>query len=233
MIVFVGNKIKMGHLAEVLTARLGEEIIYVPEQTDIRRQENDVLIAAQNARAIVYDTQQYYNDGAELVDVIKRIFRTNKAAPILLVPTDNPNNEIVKAAISQQIRYLINCALPFGNQKEELEKILTGYYDHNINEQLADAEEVVAEEQKTLTDFVGQLYDAKQREEEKENTIIVQKKGTTQVVLDFLSGSLRTVFTIVSIILMAIAILTLLYSNTREALIENLTQIWSDICAMF
>lgn len=233
MIVFVGNNIKMGHLAEVLKNRLDEEIIYVAEHTDIHRQENDILIAAQNARAIVYDTQQYYNDGAELVAVVKRIYRTNKAAPVLLVPTDNPKNEIVKAALAQQIRYLINCAMPFGSQKEELVKILTGYYDHNVNEQLSEAETAVAEDQKTLTDFVGELYDAKQREEDRENTIIVQKKGTTQVVLDFLAGSLRTVFTVVSIVLMAIAILTLLYSNTRELLILNLQQIWSDICAMF
>ncbi len=233
MIVCVGDAIKMGHIVEALEKRLDKEVCFVSESMDIRKQENDILLAAQNAEAIIYDTQQYYNDGAELCDVMKRIYRTNKAAPILLVPTNNPNNEIVKAALVRQMKRFINISLSPGEQKAELEKILTGYYENNTREDIAAAEEAVAEEQKTLTDFVEQLYDAKQREEEKENTVIVQKKGTTQVVLDFLSGFLRTSFTIISIVLMAIAILTLLYSNTRAALISDLMQIWSDIHSMF
>lgn len=233
MIVCVGDAIKMGHIVEALENRLHKEVCFVSENMDIRKQENDILLAAQDAEAIIYDTQQYFNDGAELCDVMKRIYRTNKAVVILLVPTNNPNNEIVKAALARQMKHFVNVSLSPGEQKSELEKILTGYYENNAREDIVEAEEAVAEEQKTLTDFVEQLYDAKQREVEKENTIIVQKKGTTQVVLDFLTGSLRTVFTVVSIILMAIAILTLIYSNTRELLIENLQQIWSDICSMF
>ena len=90
MILCVGDKIKLGHLTEALEQRLHQEVVFLPAAPDIRRQENDILLAAQGADAIVYDTDAYYNDGEELTGIIKRIWRTNHAAPILLVPTDNP-----------------------------------------------------------------------------------------------------------------------------------------------
>jgi len=233
MIVCVGDPIKMGHIVEALESRLHEEITFVPENYDIRKQENDILLAAQTARAIIYDTQQYLNDGEELVNIAKRIYRTNKAAVVLLVPTNHPNNEIVKAAVAQQIKGLVNTALSPGEQKEQLEKILAGYYENNGREDLNAAERTVQTEAKTLNEFVGELYDAKQREDEKENTIIIRKKGTTQVLLDFLVGLFRVAFTVLSVILMAIAIITLLYTNTRSLFFDNMNQIVRDILAMF
>ena len=128
MILCVGDPIKLGHLREALERRLHQEVASLPAAPDIRRQENDILLAAQGADAIIYDTDAYYNDGEELTGVIKRIWRTNHAAPILLVPTDNPKNEIVKAALAVQIKNIINVALSPGEQKDQLEKILTGYY---------------------------------------------------------------------------------------------------------
>ena len=234
MIVCVGDKIKLGHLVEALENRLCEQVSFVAENTDIRRQENEILLSAQSdTTAIIYDTRQYYNDGAELIEIIKRIYRTNKAKVILLVETTNPNNEIVKAALAQQIKYLVNCSEAAGKQKEQLEKIFTGYFDRNEREDLAAAEEQVQQEQKTLNEFVGQLYDAKQREEEKERTVIVKKKGTTQVILEYLTAFLRTIFAIVSIVLIAIALITLLYADTREAFIRVILQVWQDVRDMF
>lgn len=233
MIVCVGDRVRLGHIIEALEGRLHEGVSLVPEGIDIRRQENDILLAAKGASWIIYDTRQYLNDGIELIEIIKRVYRANKAKVILLVPTNNPNNEIVKTAIAQQIKCFVNTSLSLAEQKEELEKILTGYYDGNIREDIQAAEEIVREETKTLNEFVGELYDAKQREEEKENTIIVKKKGTVQVLLDFLVNFLKTCATIISILLMALAIITLLYSNTRTELLANLQRIYSDIMAMF
>lgn len=90
MILCVGDSVKLGHLREALEQRLHQEVTFLPAAPDIRRQENDILLAAQGTDAIIYDTDAYYNDGEELIGVIKRIWRTNHAAPILLVPTDNP-----------------------------------------------------------------------------------------------------------------------------------------------
>lgn len=233
MILLVGDRIKLGHIVEALEQRLGEQTSFVAEQPDIRKQENDILLAGREASAIIYDTRQYLNDGAELVDVIKRIYRANRATVILLCPTDNPNNEIVKAALSQQIRHIVNTALSYGGQKEQLEKIFAGYFDANPRQDIQEAEEVVREEVKTLNAFVGELYDASQREQEREHTVVIRKKGTTQVILDFLSGAVRTAATVASILLMAIAILALLYENTRTPFLENMAQIWEQIRAMF
>ena len=251
MILCVGDSVKLGHLREALEQRLHQEVTFLPAAPDIRRQENDILLAAQGTDAIIYDTDAYYNDGEELIGVIKRIWRTNHAAPILLVPTDNPKNEIVKAALAVvthissvylnpenvnravQIKNIINVALSPGEQKDQLEKILTGYYAANGDrEDIRAAEDEVAEDTRTLTSFVGQLYDAKQREEEREHTVIVRKKGTPQVLLEALGTVIRVLFGAVSIALMAIAMLALLYDNTRELLLQNLQQLWQEICSM-
>ena len=127
MILFVGNSIKLGGLAEVMLNRLNEQIEYLPEYFDIRKQENDILHSAKEARYILYDCREYYNDGKEIADTIKRIYRTNKAVPILVLDTDNPGNEIVKECLAQQIRNFINAGLSLSMQKDQLEKILVGY----------------------------------------------------------------------------------------------------------
>ena len=225
MILCVGDSVKLGHLREALEQRLHQEVTFLPAAPDIRRQENDILLAAQGTDAIIYDTDAYYNDGEELIGVIKRIWRTNHAAPILLVPTDNPKNEIVKAALAVQIKNIINVALSPGEQKDQLEKILTGYYAAN-----GDREDIRAAEDEVAEDT--RLYDAKQREEEREHTVIVRKKGTPQVLLEALGTVIRVLFGAVSIALMAIAMLALLYDNTRELLLQNLQQLWQEICSM-
>lgn len=233
MILCVGDRIKLGHLAETLEQRLKQTATFLPATADIRKQENDILLAAQDVDAIIYDTDAYFNDSEELMGVIRRIYRATKATVILLVPTDNPKNELVKAALAAQMKNFINVALSPGEQKEQLERILTGYYAANgQREDILAAEQELEEDTKTLASFVEDLYDAKQREEEREHTVIVRKKGTTQVLLEFLTGMLRVLFGVVSISLMAVAILALLYENTRVLLLENLQQIWQDALAM-
>lgn len=233
MILCVGDPVKLGHLREALEQRLKQTVTFLPASADIRGQENDILLAAQEAEAIIYDTDEYFNDSEELVGAIRRIYRATKATVILLVPTDNPKNELVKVALAVQMKNFINVALPPGQQKDQLEKILIGYYAANgQREDIRAAEQALEEDTRTLTSFVEDLYDAKQREEEREHTVIVRKKGTAQVLLEFLTGTLRVLFGVVSISLMAVAILALLYENTRWQLLENLRQLWQDTLMM-
>ncbi len=233
MILCVGDPVKLGHLREALEQRLKQTVTFLPASADIRGQENDILLAAQEAEAIIYDTDEYFNDSEELVGAIRRIYRATKATVILLVPTDNPKNELVKVALAVQMKNFINVALSPGEQKEQLERILTGYYAANgQREDIRAAEQALEEDTRTLTSFVEDLYDAKQREEEREHTVIVRKKGTAQVLLEFLTGTLRVLFGVVSISLMAVAILALLYENTRWQLLENLRQLWQDTLMM-
>ena len=218
MILFVGNSIKLGGLAEVMLNRLNEQIEYLPEYFDIRKQENDILHTAKEAGYILYDCREYYNDGKEIADTIKRIYRTNKAVPILVLDTDNPGNEIVKECLAQQIRNFINAGLSLSMQKDQLEKILVGYYENNKREDLEAAEEIIQN-----------LYDAKQREEEKERTVIIKKKGNGEVAIDTVKGIFRVIFTVISIVLMSLAVITLIYDEPRLALFKVLNEIFLEI----
>ena len=52
------------------------------------------------------------------------------------------------------------------------------------------------------------------------------------MLLEALGTVIRVLFGAVSIVLMAIAMLALLYDNTRELLLQNLQQLWQEICSM-
>ena len=232
MILCVGDSVKLGHLREALEQRLHQEVTFLPAAPDIRRQENDILLAAQGTDAIIYDTDAYYNDGEELIGVIKANWRPNPATPPPAGPPQKPKKRDRRESWAC-VKKKKKPDLSPGEQKDQLEKILTGYYAANGDrEDIRAAEDEVAEDTRTLTSFVGQLYDAKQREEEREHTVIVRKKGTPQVLLEALGTVIRVLFGAVSIALMAIAMLALLYDNTRELLLQNLQQLWQEICSM-
>lgn len=229
MIVFVGNEIKLGGLIEVCRQRLNEEAVCIDEAFSIRKQENDILLRSKEASFIVYDTEQYLDDADQIISIIKRIYRANRAKPVILVPTSNPKNEIIKAAADQQLKLIVNTTLSMGEQKDLFEKCIAGFYDGNENEQLELAREEVEAENQDIRSFVSDLYDAKQREEEKENTVIIRKRGTAEVLLVFSIGFLKTVIGILIIILTAIGITTLLYSSIRTEFFEVLLQIMKTI----
>lgn len=217
MIVFVGNRIKLGGLIDAAENRLDEEVVCVDESFNIVKQENDILLNSEGASYIVYDTESYLNDADEIVRIIKRIYRTNKAKPVLLIPTDNPSNEIIKTAVDSQIKSFVNTSLSMGEQKEQLEKAVAGFYENNETDTVQAAEEIIAEENYEIKNFVSELYDAKQREEKRESTIIVKKKGTTEVLITSAVRLLKTVVSIVVFILAAIGLSTLIYPDIRYA----------------
>lgn len=233
MIILVGNELKMGGLSEVLQDRLNEEIIYIEENMNILNQENEILHLGKNINYIIYDISQYFNEAEEIINIIKRIRRVNKAKVILYVETDNPKNELVKCAVASQIKSFVNSSKTLSQQKDELEKIITGFYEANLREDVLAIEEELRAENKTLNEFVGELFDAKQREEEKENTIIINKKTNSEVALTFFTAFLKGIFAVISITLMSIAILTLLYEDSRLALFKVLENIYKEIIKMF
>ena len=233
LIVIVGDKLKLGGLADVIMNRLNEEVQYIEENISIYRQENEILnVGKENCSYIIYDTEQYYNEADEIIDVIKRIYRTNKAKPILYVPTVNPKNEIIKNAVAQQIKSFINSTLMLGEQKDQLEKILVGFFEANERKDVIAVQKEIDEDNKTLNAFVGELYDAKQREEEKEYTIIENKKTGSEVAINTIKWIFEIVFGAISISLMTIAIITLTYTETRTVLFKLLQSIWNQITAM-
>lgn len=231
MIIIVGSEYRLSAMAEVVTKRLDENIAYIQENISIKNQENDIL-ALGEAKYIIYDIDQYFDETVEIINIIKRIQRVNKAKPILYVATDNPKSEIIKAAVAAQIKSFINESLSLGMQKDQLEKIINGFYEVHERDDVRAAEDEVNNDNKTLNEFVGELYDAKQREEEKEHTIIINKKGRLEVVIDVVISILKFIFAALSVVLIAIAIITLIYKDTREALFYVLNNTLKEIFSM-
>lgn len=231
MIIIVGSEYRLSAMAEVVTKRLDETVGYIQENISIKNQENDIL-ALGEAKYIIYDIDQYFDETVEIINIIKRIQRVNKAKPILYVATDNPKSEIIKAAVAAQIKSFINESLSLGMQKDQLEKIINGFYEVHERDDVRAAEDEVNNDNKTLNEFVGELYDAKQREEEKEHTIIINKKGRLEVVIDVVISILKFIFAVLSVVLIAIAIITLIYKDTREALFYVLDNTLGEILSM-
>ncbi|MDY6037492.1 MAG: hypothetical protein SPI74_00610 [Eubacterium sp.] len=231
MVILVGNKYRLGAMADVITKRLGEELIYLDENISIKAQENDIL-ACGKADFIIYDMDQYFNEAEELIDVIKRIQRVNSAKPILYVATDNPKSELIKVAVAASIKGFINESRGLGEQKDQLEKIINGFYEVYEREDIVAAEREIEKEHKTLNAFVGELYDAKQREIEKEHTIIVNKKGELEVVFETAKIILKFIFAVITIALITIALITLVYTDTRMALFKVLDNIFNEMLSM-
>lgn len=231
MIIIVGSEYRLSAMAEVVTKRLDETVGYIQENISIKNQENDIL-ALGEAKYIIYDIDQYFDETVEIINIIKRIQRVNKAKPILYVATDNPKSEIIKAAVAVQIKSFINESLSLGMQKDQLEKIINGFYEVHERDDVRAAEDEVNNDNKTLNEFVGELYDAKQREEEKEHTIIINKKGRLEVIIDVVISILKFIFAVLSVVLIAIAIITLIYKDTREALFYVLDNTLGEILSM-
>jgi hypothetical protein len=231
MIIIVGSEYRLSAMAEVATKRLDENVGYIQENISIKNQENDIL-ALGEAKYIIYDIDQYFDETVEIINIIKRIQRVNKAKPILYVATDNPKSEIIKAAVAAQIKSFVNESLSLGQQKDQLEKIINGFYEVHERDDVRAAEDEVNNDNKTLNEFVGELYDAKQREEEKEHTIIINKKGRLEVIIDVVISILKFIFAALSVVLIAIAIITLIYKDTREALFYVLNNTLKEIFSM-
>lgn len=231
MIIIVGSEYRLSAMAEVVTKRLDETVGYIQENISIKNQENDIL-ALGEAKYIIYDIDQYFDETVEIINIIKRIQRVNKAKPILYVATDNPKSEIIKAAVAAQIKSFVNESLSLGQQKDQLEKIINGFYEVHERDDVRAAEDEINNDNKTLNEFVGELYDAKQREEEKEHTIIINKKGRLEVVMDVVISILKFIFAALSVVLIAIAIITLIYKDTREALFYVLDNTLGEILSM-
>lgn len=231
MVIIVGSEYRLSAMAEVVTKRLDETVGYIKENISIKNQENDIL-ALGEAKYIIYDIDQYFDETVEIINIIKRIQRVNKAKPILYVATDNPKSEIIKAAVAAQIKSFINESLSLGMQKDQLEKIINGFYEVHERDDVRAAEDEVNNDNKTLNEFVGELYDAKQREEEKEHTIIINKKGRLEVIIDVVISILKFIFAALSVVLIAIAIITLIYKDTREALFYVLDNTLGEILSM-
>lgn len=231
MILLVGDKDRLSGLSEVIKTRTTEDYEYINESHSILEQENDIL-AKQNVKYIIYDIDQYFDDTEEIIEEIRAIGRTNKAKPILYVKTDNPKNEVIKEAVANGIKHFINESKSLSFQKDEFEKILSGYFEANGREDIKKVEEEIEKDEIKLNSFVKEIYEDSKREKRKEKTIIINKKRESEVIIETVEKILKVIFSILITALVSISLITLIYKDTRLALFDVLVGIKSEILSL-
>ena len=136
MIIFVGNKLKGGFIEEVAAnPDINETVSYIEPKHHIMDLMNDILARASSGCSnIIYDTEEFTDEAPVLVEAIVRIKSSNGAEPILLSPTTHINNEIISEAIDKGIKRFINSGTSMTEQKSELIRCITGFYEGEGNE---------------------------------------------------------------------------------------------------
>lgn len=231
MILLVGDKDRLSGLSEVIETRTTEDYDYINECHSILEQENDIL-AIKDVKYIIYDIDQYFDDTEEIIEEIRAIERTNKAKPILYVKTDNPKNEVIKEAVANGIKHFINESKSLSFQKDEFEKILSGYFEANGREDIKKVEEEIEKDEIKLNSFVKEIYEDSKREKRKEKTIIINKKRESEVIIETAEKILKVLFSILITGLVSISIITFIYKDTRLALFDVLACIKSEILSL-
>ena len=139
MIIFVGKKEKGGFAAEVADLPdIHQQIRFLQPQTHhIRDLVNEILAAsAAGCQHIIYDTEEFIDEADVLLEEIMRIRAANGAEPILFVLTTHVNNQVVSEAMDRGVTRFINSAATMSEQKSELIRCITRYYDANEREDL-------------------------------------------------------------------------------------------------
>lgn len=149
MIIYVGRQ-EAGHFAAEVAKVKNEEIRFVQQSGHIKDQEQNILMAAQEgARAIIYNVEDYIDDADLITDTIAKIRATNNAIAIILTPSINPDNVIVRACLDRGIKDFIESWQTATAKKDNLVKIITGYYEKNGRPEVEKLERL-REEENTL-----------------------------------------------------------------------------------
>ncbi|MBS6799171.1 MAG: hypothetical protein KH297_04735 [Firmicutes bacterium] len=136
LILYVGKEMD-GYFAAEVAKQMKADIKYVKESPHIREQSNEILIAArEGCEAIIYDVRQYIDEADTIAENILEIRKANKSKAIVVTETLNEKNVVVASCLDKQISDFITLSCDMTEQKEQLVKILTGFYDGNKREEL-------------------------------------------------------------------------------------------------
>ena len=131
MIVYVGNELEGVWVREV-AAKHKKEIAFVPSNLHIRAQVNEIL-SFSGCEWIIFDLNQYTDEGKILTDYIQRITKANNATPIIFTGARfHPKSQAVKLLYENGIKNFI-FAWTQGEQKEELEQCLNGFMEATMD----------------------------------------------------------------------------------------------------
>lgn len=125
MIVFVGSETRGSWIKEYAGK---QEYGYarVEESTRIGLQVNDIL--SYPCKYMIFDIEQYVDDGEVIADQIDKIAKMNNAKIIIYAPGYVPTSSVMIPLIRNQIKNFITGTV-LSEQKDALGKSLNGYFD--------------------------------------------------------------------------------------------------------
>ena len=144
-IIFVGDRYA-GYFAEEVAGGRGYEYVNVPRQADIKKQMNDILFAADgHADYIIFDVDQYISSAEEVAETVQRICSAAGAGPIIYAPAFVPESEMARAFVNRDIKAFILSGSAT-DLKDQLEKNMNGYFEHNERNEIEKVIEIQNEE---------------------------------------------------------------------------------------
>lgn len=158
MLLFVGKKEK-----GFFTEETGEKVEYIDEALHIKDQAEAILRFNDEATVVIYDIEQYADEAKELVHWINRIEDALKIKTIIFAAGYSPQSTVCRMLWDAGVKNFI-FSIYLGDQKEDLEYCLTGYYENfgykekrgfSFEEEEEDIEEESGEKKKTRTIGIG------------------------------------------------------------------------------
>ncbi|MBO5485042.1 MAG: hypothetical protein J6K58_06755 [Lachnospiraceae bacterium] len=128
MIVFVGKR-ERGFFCEEIARKREVQCVYIPENLYIEEQAKEILRYKEKAKAIIYDLEQYVDESEILEDWILKIQEAIGIQTIIFAAGYLPQSKIVNDLYHKGIRNFIFSVF-LGEQKEDLELALDGYFEH-------------------------------------------------------------------------------------------------------
>lgn len=127
MIIFVGNKEK-GFFCEEIAERRNMEMQYIGAELHIENQAENIPKYKEEASVIIYDLEQYVDEPDEIVRWVIRIQDALGIKSVIFAPGYSPQSNVIQALYNSGIsNYIFSVYL--GEQKEDLELCLDGYYE--------------------------------------------------------------------------------------------------------
>lgn len=158
MLLFVGNKEK-----GFFTEEAGEKVAYIDEALHIENQTEEILRFKEEVTVVIYDIEQYADEAKELVHWINRIEDALKIKTIIFAAGYSPQSTVCRMLWDAGVKNFI-FSIYLGEQKEDLEYCLSGYYENfgykekrgfSFDKEEEDLTEKSGEEKKTRTIGIG------------------------------------------------------------------------------
>ena len=143
MIIFIGSETR-GSWVKEYAQKHNYDYARVEENARINLQINDIL--AQPCKYMIFDIEQYVDDGTILADTIDKITKMNNAKIIIYAPGYSPVSTVMIPLIKNQIKNFIT-GITLSEQKDALGKSLNGYFDTYHEEEFGFVEPEMEEDE--------------------------------------------------------------------------------------